>query len=414
MTEHEPEGPVPRNAWGLLLSRGFGAFFAARLATSIGTWLHSVVAAIAAFDATGSALVVGLVSAAQFLPQIIFGPLAGVWTDQGSIKFQMMLGRSLLSSGSLALALWYFFFNNGDSAADAVAIAASSLVFGIGLVIGGPALQTAAPLLVTRAELPAAMALNTAPMTIGRIAGPVVGALGIAWLGYGMAFLIGGLFSVVFIVLIASINFPTVEGHRRGEKHSMREALAFVIRDRPALLTLIGVTAVGLGSEPVVTLAPALSAEFGGDSHTVGALVTAVGVGAGIGVLLSSILALRTRQDHASFVGMLIMAISLGVCGFALPELWVMIAFGASGFGFIVAQTGLSTILQLRLPPLLRGRVMALWLIGFVGSRPLGAVFVGAVTDASSVYIAFAVVGVLMLIAALICRPKHLREPDLV
>jgi MFS family permease len=411
MIEEEPERVPTRNAWGLLLSRGFGTFFAARLATAVGTWLHSVVAAIAAFDATGSALVVGIVSAVQFVPQIIFGPVAGSWADQGSIKFQMILGRALLSSGSLSLAAWYFFHSGDDATADAVAVIISSVLFGIGLVVGGPAMQTAAPRLVTRNELPAAMALNTAPMTIGRIAGPVVGALGIAWLGYGMAFLMGGLLSLVFIVLIAGIRFPPVDGHQKGEKHSMREAVSFVLSDRPVLLTLIGVTAVGVASEPIITLAPAMAAQFGAHSQTVGALVTTMGVGAGIGVLTSSVFALKLRHDRASFLGMLIMAVSLGVCVFPLSQAWVMIAFAASGFGFIVAQTGLSTIMQLRIPPLLRGRIMALWLIGFVGSRPLGAVAAGAVADAWSVYTAFAGVGVFMLIVAFLCRPKHLRAP---
>jgi predicted MFS family arabinose efflux permease len=323
----------------------------------------------------------------------------------------MILGRALLASGSLSLGGWYFFYGGNDGTADAAAIILSSLLFGIGLVIGGPAMQTAAPRLVTRNELPAAMALNTAPMTIGRIAGPVVGAVGIAWLGYGMAFLMGGLLSLIFIVLIAGITFPAVDGHQKGDKHSMREAVSFALSDRPVLLTLIGVTAVGVGSEPIITLAPALAAESGANSQTVSALVTTMGLGAGLGVLTSSVFALKIRHDRASFVGMLIMAASLGICVFPLPHVWVMIAFAASGFGFIVAQTGLSTIMQMRIPPLLRGRIMALWLIGFVGSRPLGAVAVGAVADASSVYAAFAGVGVFLLVIAFLCRPKHLRAP---
>jgi MFS family permease len=407
--DKEPEEAAPRSTWGLLVSRAFGAFFAARLATSIGTWLHSIVAAIATFDATGSALVVGVVSAVQFGPQIIFAPMAGRWSDQGSIKFQMILGRALLSAGSFSLAFWFFIFGGRDGTADATAILLSSLLFGMGLVIGGPAMQAAAPRLVTRKELPAAMALNTAPMTIGRIAGPVVGALGIAWLGYGMAFLFGGILSCVFILLIAGIKFPPIEGHGKGGKHSMREALSFVRCDRPVLLTLVGVTAVGLGSEPVITLAPALVAEFEEESQTVGTLVTTMGIGAGLGVLVSSAFAHRLRHDRVSFVGMLIMAVSLGICVLPLPPLWVALAFAASGFGFILAQSGLSTIMQLRIPPLLRGRIMALWLIGFVGSRPLGAVFVGAVADAATVYAAFAAMGMFMLLAALICRPSKLR-----
>jgi MFS family permease len=408
MTDHDPEALPPRNAWGLLLSRGFGTYFAARLSTSMGTWLHSVVAAIVAFEATGSALFVGAVSAVQFLPQVLFGSLAGKWADQGGIKFQIILGRVLTSIGSLTMAVWYFFFDQQHPSATGAVILLSSVVFGVGLVVGGPALQSTPPLLVTQEELPAAMALNTAPMTIGRIAGPVVGAAGVAWLGYGFAFLMGAMLSLIFILLVVSIRFPSVEGQEKGAKHSMREAFSFVRADRPVLLSLVGITAVGLGSEPIVTLAPALTAEFGEGSETVGVMVTSMGLGAAVGLLISSALAARLHHQVVSFVGILIMAVSLTVCAIPLPKVWAMVAFAATGFGFIISQSSLGTIIQQRIPPLLRGRIMALWLIGFVGSRPLGGLLVGGIADLSTFYIAFGVVGLFMFAAAFVCRPGRL------
>ena len=403
------KAPPPRNALALLLSRPFGPFFAARLSTSTGVWLHGIVAAIAAFEITGSALAVGLVSALQFAPQLVLAPLCGKWADRGDIKRQMLLGRSLSAFGSIALAAWYLFSGDTPAWADATAVAVSSFVVGLGLVIGGPAMQAATPALVSRGELPAAMALNTAPMTIGRIAGPALGALTTVGFGHGWAFLTAGVANLLFIVLIAGIVFPPPPGREPDMRYSVRDALAFVRSDRPVLLTLIGVTAVGFGSEPTITLAPALAVELGGGTLTVGALTTALGVGAAVGVFVSSMLASRLRHDRASVIGIVIMAFALGVCAIPAPGAVAAAAFGLTGLGFIMAMSSLSTLLQLRLPSLMRGRVMALWLMGFVGSRPLGALFVGGVADGLGVYAAFGTVAVLLLVSAVICRPSRLR-----
>jgi len=402
-------GDAPRNAWQLAISRDFGTFFVARLATAVGTWLFSVTAMVAAFEASQSALLVGVVSAVQFTPQIVFAPLAGSWTDRGSVKLQLILGRSLVSAGALALAAWYWIDPPGGTG-ETAAIVCASLLFGMGLVIGGPALQTAGPELVSRAELPAAMSLSTAPMTVGRIAGPALGAVAAAWVGYDFAFAVAGALSVVFIVLVAMLRFPRIHDRRTPSTFSMREAFRFLAHDRPALLCLIGVTAVGVGSEPLITLAPALVAELGGDSRTVGALVAAMGLGAGAAMLVSSALARRLQQERVVAAGILVMAAALLACAVPAVAPWALVPFAAAGVGFIIAQAALSTILQLRIPPILRGRVMALWLIGFVGSRPIGALLVGAIADLATVYAAFAAGGAAMLVAATVCRPSRLRS----
>lgn len=401
---------APRGALGLLLDRRFGAFFAARLLTSMGVWLHGVVAAIAAYEATGSAIIVGLVSAVQFTPQLILAPISGAWTDRGNIKLQMILGRGTVATGSLATAAWYGFSETTSDSTGAVVVIIASLVVGLGLVIGGPAMQSATPALVSSAELPAAMALNTAPITIGRIAGPAIGALTTAGAGYASAFLVAGIASLLFIPLTAWITFPAPAGRKDGERYSVREGLAFVRSDQPVLLTLIGITAVGFASEPIVTLAPPLAAEFGGDAATVGILTSSMGVGAAIGVVLTSICAARASHERTATAGILVMAFALTACAVPLPYYGAIAAFACAGLGFIISVSGLSTVLQIRLPPTMRGRVMALWLMGFVGSRPLGALTVGSLTDIISVQAGFGSVALVLLGTAAWCRPRRLRE----
>lgn len=408
--DHAPNTTIekPRGAWGLLRDRTFGSFFAARLCTSIGTWLFSVVAAIAAFDATHSAVAVGIVSFVQFTPQLVLGPLSGKWADRGSVKRQMLIGRAICATGSISLAVWFFVGVAADGWTHVWVVTAASLVVGVGLVVGGPAMQSGVPLLVTREELPAAMALNTAPLTIGRIAGPALGALATAGFGYEFAFIVSGIAHLAFMALVAWIAFPAPKGRQKGDEFSIREALRFVKADRPTLLILMGVTALGFGSEPTVTLAPPLAAELDGGTAAVGALTSSMGVGAAVGVVVMSVLAARVRNDTFGAIGIVIMAVGLGSCVAPLGLQTAMAGFALTGLGFIMSISSLSTLLQVRLPPALRGRVMALWLMGFVGARPVGAILVGMISDLWSVHAAFACVATVLLGCAVLCRPSRL------
>lgn len=409
MNELSTPQPPPRGMFGLLTDRSFGFFFAARLMTATGVWLHTIVAAIAAFEATGSALIVGLVSFAQFAPQLILGPLSGSLADHGNGKRQMIVGRALSVLGSGTLAWWYLASLGGSPLADTIALAITSMMVGVGLTLGGPSMQAAPMMLVTREELPTAMALNTAPLTLGRVAGPALGALASAGLGHGWAFLAAAAGNLLFIILIIWVVFPPRTREPSKEYQPFRQAISYILTDRPMLLILIGITALGFGSEPTVTLAPPLAASLGGGEMTVGALTTSMGIGAAVGVLISSGFAGYIRHDRNPSIGMAILAISLAICSIPAPQAVSMGAFALAGLGFILAVSSLSTLLQLRLPEHLRGRVMALWIMGFVGSRPLGAMFVGALSDTLNLYVTFGILGGLVLLCAYFCRPSQLR-----
>ncbi|OZD13115.1 MFS transporter [Rhodococcus sp. 06-156-3C] len=404
--------PTRRNALRLLADRRFGSYFLGRLLTATGTWLHSLVAAIAVFGLTGSATAVGLVSLVQFAPQLILGPVSGKWSDRGSIKRQLMLGRGFSFVGSASLAVWFALVGDATGWGSASWVIGFSFIVGIGLVVGGPAMQSTVPLLVSRDELPAAMALNTTPITIGRVAGPALGAVVAASIGYQYAFAIAAVCHLTFIAIVSMIAIPPPEGRVDGDNYAIRDGLSFVRNDRPTFRILLTVTALGFGSEPMITLAPSLGDALGGGTHTVGALTASMGIGAAVGTVLTAALATRIRQDAMSTIGVVLMAVGLGGCAAPIGTWLSMVAFGITGFGFLVAVTCLSTVLQLRLPPVLRGRVMALWLMGFVGARPVGALSIGALADWTAVHIAFGAVAVAMFGAAWICRPSTLRGPS--
>jgi MFS family permease len=397
-----------RGAGGLLLDPLFGGLFLGRLLSSAGVWVHSIVAAIVVFDATGSALLVGTVSVVQFAPQVFLSPWAGARADQGDAARQILVGRLMCGAGSGGLALWIALVPDPGDGAVTIAVLTGSLLVGFGFVVGGPAQQSIIPSLIRPGELTTAMALSSIPMTTARIVGPALGAYVAAHLGDASGFAVAAATHMVFVALLAGIRFPRGSTTRPGVDYSVRAALRHVRHDRPLLLLLVSITAVGFATEPSTTLAPALSAELGGGTAMVGALSAAFGIGAAVGLLLIWLVTRRAGSALVASVGMWAMVAGLALAASGTWTWVVMLGFGLTGIGFSMAMTGVTTLVQERVPAELRGRVMALWLVGFVGSRPLAAAVVGGAADLVSVPAALLVTAALVSGVALICRPRAL------
>src|SRR5690606_31998257 len=129
--------------------------------SSIGIWIHNVVAATVTYQVTGSALIVGLVSVAQFGPQLVLAPLSGKWADRGNAALQIILGRFVTAAGSAGMATVLWLAGGVDGLHDATWLIAFSVVVGIGFALGGPAMQSVVPLMIRPGEMAAAMTLNS-------------------------------------------------------------------------------------------------------------------------------------------------------------------------------------------------------------------------------------------------------------
>lgn len=367
--------------------------------------MHSIVAATVVFGATGSTLAVSLVSMAQFGPTLLLGPLAGRWADTGSPVRQMILGRTLCCAGSGLAAAYLVLFGDRSDAAVVTGMLAGSLLAGFGFTVGGPAMQTIVPGLVGRDELARAMTVNTMPMTVSRIAGPALGAvLATRWTPAGTLALCA-VTHAVFIALIVLARFPASVRSIRTDDRTIGFAWRFVRRDRALLMLLLGVATVGLGTDPSITLAPATSVAVTGDVDLVGPLATAFGCGAFSGLLILLMLLHRWSHRHVAYISVAVMAAGhLLAATSEASGLWVVLAgFIVAGIGFSMAMGCLGTAIQERTPDLLRGRVMSMWMIGFVGARPIGGPVLAVVADRWSVGVAFLVLGLLTAaVAALV------------
>ena len=398
-----------RGPLALVVDRQFGALFWGKLLTATGVWVHSITAAIVVYQLSGSALYVGLVSVAQFAPQLLLTPLSGSLADRGNPVMQILLGRVVCLIGSGLLAAW--FWVAGTAGAGAVSVLVCSFIVGLGFVVGGPAMQSIVPTLVRRDELETAMALNTLPMTVARVGGPVVGAYIAANHSPAIAFAIAAATHAIFVVLIVVARIPRPPRRAPGGDYTVRAALRHIRSDRPLVLLIIGVSAVALGAEPSMTLAPPLSSSLTGDQGIVGWLVAAFGVGAGIGFVLHSLMQSRTPTEYLPSVGLMLMAVGLLASALTASVAVAVVSFAVAGVGFTYAMTSISTLMQRRAPDALRGRIMAVWLVGFIGMRPIAAALEGFLADTFSLVTAFAVTSALILAAGIACLPGRLDRP---
>lgn len=204
------------------------------------------------------------------------------------------------------------------------------------------------------------------------------------------------------------MRFPAPRPRRDGADYRVRAALKYVWRDKPLLFALLAVTTVGFAADPSITLTPSMADRLGGGTQLVGALSTVFGIGATLGMGALALMRGRMMSGRVSSIGLWVLAAGCGVLAVATVTPVALAGFALAGLGFGWAMTGLSTVVQERAPEELRGRIMALWLVGFLGSRPIAATVLGGTADVLNVYVAFAVAAAAVVAVALLCRPSTL------
>ena len=402
-----PDDAPPRSSWKLLVDPVFGPFFVGKSLSTAGIWVHNIVAAILAWELSRSALVVGLVSVAQFGPQLVFAPLSGAFADRGDRRRQLIWGRLIAMSGSGGLALWIALVGV-EGLPGAWPVVAAALVVGIGFVVGGPAMNALLPHLVRPNELAAAIAVNSIPFTVARAAGPALGAVIAASFGPAAAFALAAATNLLFVLLLLPLPIQGRAEHAGEGDRRVRAGVRYLREDRGILLLLLGVGAIGIGADPVITLTPVLADGFGGDPTLVGAFASSFGIGAGLAFVVLGRLRLWLGLDRLGVVGLALLAGGTALAGAAPLPAVAVAGFVVGGAGMTFSLTSFSTLLQARLPDALRGRVMALWSVAFLGSRPVAAAVNGGVADLAGPTVAFLLVGALVAVVAVLVRPTRL------
>jgi len=251
--------------------------------------------------------------------------------------------------------------------------------------------------LVPRSQLQSAVALNSMTYNLARAVGPALAALSVRKLGIPASFAINAGSYLVLVVGVLFVQPAARVLATRGEAR-LRESLKLV-RENPRLLAfLLIVTVVGFASDPINTEAPAFAHAFGRPDTDSGYLIGAFGVGA---VTAAFLLVGRVAGSRRRMLTTLLL-LGAGVIGFSVtPRLGVAYGFLAvAGFGYLASNTSATSRLQLDVAAHQRGRIMALWSVGFLGLRPIASLTDGAIAGAVGVRAAGVVLAVPALAAA--------------
>jgi MFS family permease len=386
-----------------LRSRDFRIYFAGQLVSVAGTWMQQIAMAWLAYSLTNSALVLGLLGFASQIPILLFAPLGGVWSDRVDRRRLMMTtqGLAMLQALVLAVLAWQGWVT------PALLI---GLAFMLGCInaIDVPARQSLVVHLVAdRGLLPNAIALNSFMMNATRFVGPALAGVIVAWAGEAVCFLLNALSYLAVLIALAALHTRPGSGESKPALRALREGLAYTLGHRDIRLFLLLVASVSLLIAPYVVMLPLYArTTLGGDARTFGLLVSSAGAGALLASVFlasrGSIEGLARRVSGAALLaGVALVAFALNsVAWLAYPILMVL------GFSVILVAAGSNTLLQSWVRDDMRGRVMAIFSMAFLGVAPLGSLVLGSLTHAVGIRPALALFGTLAMLAGLAHRQR--------
>lgn len=389
--------------WRALRHRNYRLFFAGQAVSLVGTWMMTVALSWLVLELTGDPFMLGVVSAAQFLPVLLLGLFGGLIAD-GLPKRRTLIVTQALAA-ILSLVLFLLAVTGTVQVWQIVLIAA---IGGVRNAVDLPTRQAFAVELVGREDIGNAVALNSALFNGARVVGPAIAGIVIGLSGVSVAFLIDG---VSFVAVLAGLLLMREEELRRSALPAPRPASAraalTTIADglryvRRTDLVLLATLVVGLGSLfglNFTVLAPALAQDvLRTDASGYGFLMAATGVGS---LLTALAIAFRGSSRPATIAaGALILGVAevvLGVSGLMSVSL---LAMAAVGVGTILMAATANTVIQLTVPDDLRGRVMSVYTTVFAGSTPVGGLVMGAIAARAGVGEAFVVGGVACIAVA--------------
>jgi len=381
-----------------LRHRNFQLFFSGQLISLIGTWMQSVAQSWLVYRLTGSALLLGSVGFASQIPVFLFSPLGGIAADhfnRRKIVIGTQVASMLLAFMLAGLTLW------GKVQVWHVFVLAALL--GVVNAFDIPGRQSFLVDMVGREDLMNAIALNSSMFNGARVVGPAIAGILVARIGEGWCFFAN---AVSYVAVIVGLLLMKVTSAVRPTMASpfehMMEGFRFVNRTAPirALLLLLGL--VSLVGMPYVVLMPIFADKIlHGGARGLGVLMGATGVGALFGALT---LAFREGvKGLGRWVALCCAGFGASLLVFALShQFWVsVILLLPVGYTMMLQMACSNTLIQVMVPDKLRGRVMAVYSMMFMGMAPIGALLGGAIADHLGAQVTVAIGGVASVLGAI-------------
>ena len=397
-----------RRSFSSLAVPNYRRYFIGQVISISGNWMQTVGEMWLVLRLTDSGAAVGLTAALQFTPMLFAGAWGGLLADRISKRRLLFITQSLMALP--ALTLWAL-TAQGDVAVWIV----YALVFVRGAVnaVDNPARQSFVMEMVGRDRVVNAVSLNSLVIQSARIIGPALAGGVIAWIGIAPCFLINSLsFGAMLIALwrIEPRQLQVVEPTPR-DCGQLRAGLTYVRRTPELLLPLAVMALVGTLSFNFQVLLPLMARfAFHGSATTYAALTSAMAAGSVAGALAAGA---RGKVEPSFLAGAALLFGIFSLAAAAAPGLALeLIVLAGTGAAAVTFSAGINSSLQLAAAPSMRGRVMALYSVVFLGSTPIGGPIAGWLAGVAGPRSGLVLAGMAALIGGLVLRVAMKRRPQ--
>ncbi len=389
---------VPRwrsRTFASLVNRNYRTFFVGQAVSLTGTWMQSVALAWLILQLTGSATWLGIAIALQTLPVLLLAPYGGLLVDRLDKRRLLITMQTVATAQALTLGLLTV-----TGHITMAWVLTLSVLLGLINAIDNPGRQAFVREMVPPELVRNAVSLNAVLVNVARAVGPAAAGVLIAVVGVGVCFLVNAASFVAaigaYLLMDRATLTPTAPVVRGPGQ--LRDGLRYVRRSPLLLVPLLMMALVGTLTYEFQVVLPAFALQtFAGSASSLGFMVSAMGLGAVVGGLLSA--SRHTTGIRAITIASVAFGLTTAVTAFA-PSVGVasacLVAVGATSIWFL--STGNAT-LQMAAAPEMRGRVMSLWTVAFIGSTAVGGPLMGLVAEQAGPRWALAV-GALAALAA--------------
>jgi len=354
-------------------------WFIGQIVSLVGTWMQATAQGYLIYQITKSDAFLGYVSFANGLPILLFTLYGGVIADR--IPRRRLIVITQTSMMVLAFILAALTFSNLVQPWHIIVLA---FLLGTANAFETPARQSFVSEMVDRKDMTNAIALNSTMFNIGTVVGPAVAGLVYAWLGPGWCFTINGISFIAVIFALLLMKLSGILSPRSGNSafKELKEGVIYAVQDKTIRALLVNLGVVGIFGFGLLTLLPAWSVDvLKGDVTTNGLLLSARGIGSLIGALMIAYIGSRGTRGKIWAIGYFFTPIFFIIFAFVrwVPlSLAVMVCIGWAVMAMINTTNAL---IQNYVPDQLRGRVMGVYSLVFMGGSPVGSLIAGTVAS---------------------------------
>ncbi len=391
-----PTEPVRPSTFAALRIRNYRLFFAGQIVSNTGTWMQRIAQDWLVLQLTNSPLAVGITTALQFLPMLMFGLWGGLIADRYPKRRLLLTTQATM--GLLAAMLTALTLTDTVQVWHVYLIA---LGLGLATVVDNPTRQTFVNEMVPTDLVRNAVGLNSGNFQLGRMLGPAAAGVLIAAVGLGWAFAFNAAsFAAVLLALLMMRPAELLPlPHASRARGQLREGLRYVRQNPTLLWPIVLVFFIGtFGYNFAIILSAYTQNVFQSGADLYGLLNTAMAAGSVAGALFAA------RRTSASLPTLFLAAGGFGLGLIVLgmtPWFWpFLVLLVVVGFVSVTFNTLGNATVQLASSPEVRGRVMSLYMLVFMGGTPIGAPIVGAITQRWGAPAALIASGLVCLLAA--------------